>query len=137
MPPCCAPAALTDASPWSGQTSRWVGGWTGGLGEPQPALRPMHVHVPHTLLHLHSFNHSCRFVQGREEILRVHINQRGLPLGEDVRVDQLAAQVGGLMCGWVGQAASALSHSCEGAVQPASLPSLSCAALCWCCMHYE
>ena len=24
----------------------------------------------------------------------MHINQRGLPLGEDVRVDQLAAQVG-------------------------------------------
>lgn len=32
-------------------------------------------------------------LQGREEILRVHINQRGLPLGEDVRVEQLAAQV--------------------------------------------
>ncbi|PSC75856.1 ATP-dependent zinc metalloprotease FTSH 9, chloroplastic [Micractinium conductrix] len=33
--------------------------------------------------------------QGREEILRVHINQRGLPLGEDVRVDTLAAQTTG------------------------------------------
>ncbi|PRW51101.1 ATP-dependent zinc metalloprotease FTSH chloroplastic isoform A [Chlorella sorokiniana] len=33
--------------------------------------------------------------QGREEILRVHINQRGLPLGDDVRVDQLAAQTTG------------------------------------------
>ncbi|KAL4443397.1 hypothetical protein ABPG75_011134 [Micractinium tetrahymenae] len=33
--------------------------------------------------------------QGREEILRVHINQRGLPLGEDVRVEQLAAQTTG------------------------------------------
>jgi hypothetical protein len=33
-------------------------------------------------------------LKGREEILRVHINQRGLPLGEDVRVEQLAAQVG-------------------------------------------
>jgi len=37
-------------------------------------------------------------MQGREEILRVHINQRGLPLGDDVRVDQLAAQVGALGC---------------------------------------
>ncbi|KAI3426962.1 hypothetical protein D9Q98_006906 [Chlorella vulgaris] len=33
--------------------------------------------------------------QGRAEILRVHINQRGLPLSDDVRVDQLAAQTTG------------------------------------------
>lgn len=31
----------------------------------------------------------------------MHINQRGLPLGDDVRVDQLASQVG-----WSGAASS-------------------------------
>lgn len=36
---------------------------------------------------------NCTALQGRAEILRVHINQRGLPLSDDVRVDQLAAQV--------------------------------------------
>ena len=34
-------------------------------------------------------------LQGREEILRVHISMRGLPLGDDVRVDQLAAATTG------------------------------------------
>jgi cell division protease FtsH len=56
----------------------------------------------------HLITHSRCFVQGREEILRVHINQRGLPLGEDVRVDQLAAQV--RAHGWLGQAAPASCH---------------------------
>ena len=45
-------------------------------------------------LHLHAetFPFPSPPSQGREEILRVHINQRGLPLGDDVRVEQLAAQ---------------------------------------------
>ena len=34
-------------------------------------------------------------LQGREEILRVHIERKGLPLAEDVRVGQLAAQTTG------------------------------------------
>ena len=52
-------------------------GVAAGDGRPPPAC----AHSPVATL------------QGREEILRVHINQRGLPLGDDVRVESLAAQV--------------------------------------------
>ena len=59
-----------------------------------------------TVLHLHR---PLRCIaQGREEILRVHITQKGLPLGEDVRVDQLAAQV--QAHAWLGQPACPLPH---------------------------
>ncbi|KAL4429196.1 hypothetical protein ABPG77_010175 [Micractinium sp. CCAP 211/92] len=58
--------------------------------------------------------------QGREEILRVHINQRGLPLGEDVRVEQLASQTTGFtgadLANLVNEAALLAGRSNKGIV---------------------